>query len=243
MEENAAITECQAEFRKNYSTVDQIFNLYAIVQKCLRKKGQKLYVAFADFRKAFDSVRHDKLLYCSRNQEIKGKCFGALSAMYNSLLSCIRANCKYSEFFECPVGVRQGCVLSPSLFSLFINQLENHVTAKGRHGIQLVPGVMELFILLFADDVALLWTPTGLQNQLDCLKTCCQEMKMEVNKDKTKIMVFRKEGFLAKHEKWFYNETRLEVVNNYCYIGFSFTTKLSCKQGTAAKGKKSGNMS
>ena len=103
-----------------YSTVDQIVNLYAIVQKCLRKKGQKLYVAFVDFRKAFDSVRHDKLLYCSRNQEIKGKCFGALRAMHNSLLSCIRANCKYSEFFECPVGVRQGCVLSPSLFSFLM---------------------------------------------------------------------------------------------------------------------------
>ena len=65
-------------------SVDQIFNLYAIVQKCLRKKGQKLYVAFVDFRKAFDSVRHDKLLDCIRNQGIKGKFFGALRAMYNS---------------------------------------------------------------------------------------------------------------------------------------------------------------
>ena len=65
-------------------------------------------------------------------------------------------------------------------------------------------------------------------------------MKMEVNKDKTKIMVFRKGGVLAKHEKWFYNDTRLEVVNKYCYLGFNFTMKLSCKQGTnhsAAKGK------
>ena len=68
------ITECQSGFRKKYSTVDQIFNLYAIVQKCLRKKGQKLYVAFVDFRKAFDSVRHDKLLDCIRNQGNRG-CF------------------------------------------------------------------------------------------------------------------------------------------------------------------------
>ena len=56
LEENAPITVCQAGFRKNYSTVDRIFNLYAIVQKCLRKKGQKLCVAFVDFRKAFDFV-------------------------------------------------------------------------------------------------------------------------------------------------------------------------------------------
>ena len=202
LEENAAITECQSGFRKNYSTVDQTFNLYATVKKCLRKKGQKLYVAFVDFWKAFDSVRHDELSDCIKNQRIKGKFFGALRAMYNSLLSCIRANCKYSEFFECPVGVRQGCVLSPTLFSLFINQPANHVTAKARHGIQLVPGVMELFILLFADDVALLsTTATGLQNQIVYLITCCQEMKMEVNKDKAKIMVSRKGGFLAKHEK------------------------------------------
>ena len=52
----------QAGFRRNYSTTDQIFNLYAIAQNCLNKKGQKLYVAFVDFKKAFDSVHHDKLL-------------------------------------------------------------------------------------------------------------------------------------------------------------------------------------
>ena len=64
---------------------------------------------------------------------------------------------------------------------------------------------------------------------------------MEVNKDKTKIMAFRKGGYLTKREKWFYNDTRLKVVNKYCCLGFSFTTKLSCKHGTdylAAIGKK-----
>ena len=72
LEENATVTECQAGFYKNYSTVDQTFNICAIVQKCLKKNGQKLYVTFVDFRKAFDSVRHDKRLDCIRNQGIKG---------------------------------------------------------------------------------------------------------------------------------------------------------------------------
>ena len=75
---------------------------------------------------------------------------------------CIKASCKCSEFFKSPVGVREGFVLSPTLFSLFISQLAEYVKEKGRHGIQLVPGVRELFILLFADDVALLSEPVRL---------------------------------------------------------------------------------
>ena len=51
---------------------DQIFNLYAIAQEYLRKKGQKLYVVFIDFRKAFNSVRYNKHLDCTGNQGIRG---------------------------------------------------------------------------------------------------------------------------------------------------------------------------
>lgn len=242
LEENNKIVEQQAGFRRNYSTTDQIFNLYAIVQKCLTKKGQKLYVAFVDFRKAFDSVQHNKLLETLQTEGIRGRLFKAIKAMYNSLISCVRANGVFSEFFECPVGVRQGCVLSPTLFSLFINQLANHISGTGRHGVQLLPGLVELFILLFADDVALLaTTPFGLQNQLNVLFECCSKLKMEVNKDKTKVMVFRKGGYLSRNEKWYYDGRGLEVVNSYCYLGFTFTTTLSPKQGTdllVTKGKK-----
>ena len=242
LENNHLICENQAGFRKKYSTIDQIFNLYAIVQKCMSRTGKKLYVAFVDFKKAFDSVRHDKLLEYIRKQGVKGKFFASLSAMYDSLLSCIRVNGQLSEFFECPVGVRQGCVLSPTLFSMFINQLADHMNERGRHGVQLLPDIMEIFILLFADDVALLsTTPAGLQNQLNILQTCCENMQLNVNIDKTKVMVFRKGGFLAKHEQWYFNGTKLEVVNKYCYLGFNFTTKISAKIGTehlVTKGKR-----
>jgi hypothetical protein len=242
LDTNSVITECQAGFRKCYSTTDQIFNLNAIVQKTLSRKGKKLYVAFVDFKKAFDSVRRNKLFECLLKTGIKGRFFDALRGMYSSLVSCIRANGMCSEFFECPIGVRQGCVLSPSLFSIFINQLANHMKDGGRHGIQMLPGLLELFILLFADDVALLaTTPVGLQNQLNILEKCCTEMQLEVNIQKTKIMVFRKGGILGKHEVWYYKKKRVEVVNRYCYLGYIFTPSGSPKIGTShlvTKGKK-----
>ena len=76
--ENTAITECHVGIY--HSAVDQIFNLYAIVQNCFKKKAQKLYVSFVDFRKAFNSVRHDKHLDSVKYQRIRGKLSGALMA-------------------------------------------------------------------------------------------------------------------------------------------------------------------
>ena len=242
LEESKNISENQAGFRKDYSTIDQIFTLYGVVQKCLTKKKGKLYVAFIDFHKAFDSVNHSKLFEILQSKGIRGKFFATLKSMYNGLLSCVRVNGSYSEFFDCPVGVRQGCVMSPTLFCLFIDQLANFIDANGVHGVQLMPSIVELFILLFADDIVLMsTTPGGLQSQLNALQTCCKNFYLKVNTDKTKVMVFRKGGYLGKCEKWFFEGRQLDVVNKYCYLGFNFTTMLSGKIGVTdlvVKGKK-----
>lgn len=125
---------------------------------------------------------------------------------------------------------------------MFINEIANHINECGVHGVQLLPNLLELFILLFADDIALIsTTPGGLQAQLDSLKVCCDRLELNVNKDKTKIMVFRKGGFLGRREKWVFNGNELEVVNKYCYLGYNFTTMLSFNLGTdhlVSKGKK-----
>ena len=132
--------------------------------------------------------------------------------------------------------------MSPTLFSLFINELAIHINEAGSHGFQMLPTLIELFLLLFTDDVALLSTTVrGLQVQLNAWSECCKKLNLFVNKEKTKIMVFRKGGFLGLRERWFYEGERLEVVNSYCYLGFLFTTKLSVKLGTSqlvTKGKK-----
>ena len=90
----------------------------------------------------------------------------AIKAIYEKVLSCVRMSNEFTDMFECPRGLRQGCVLSPTLFSVIINELDN-----GKHGVQLLPRLIQLFILLFADGLALLsCSPTGLQTQLDCLQ-------------------------------------------------------------------------
>jgi len=66
-------------------------------------------------------------------------------------------------------------------------------------------------------------------------------MKLNVNVEKTKIMVFRKGGHLGRREQWVFGDKKLDVVNNYCYLGFNFTTMASTKKGTehlVIKGKK-----
>ena len=62
------------------------------------KKGHQLYVAFVDFKKAFDSVHHGKLLEPLQEEGIKGRCHYAMKAVYDSLLSCVRVNGDYSDY-------------------------------------------------------------------------------------------------------------------------------------------------
>ena len=84
-------------------------------------------------------------------------------------------------------------------------------------------------------------TPQGLQNQLNILLETCLHLGLEINISKTKVMVFRKGGFLSRNEKWFIGNEQLEIVNKYVYLGFTFTTTMSVTQSSkqlALKGKK-----
>eukprot|EP00745_Piridium_sociabile_P044188 TRINITY_DN9210_c0_g1_i1.p1 TRINITY_DN9210_c0_g1~~TRINITY_DN9210_c0_g1_i1.p1 ORF type:complete len:408 (+),score=9.52 TRINITY_DN9210_c0_g1_i1:2081-3304(+) len=106
----------------------------------------------------------------------------------------------------------------------------------------MIPGAVEIFLMLFADDVILLSsTVVGLQNQLNVLKHEADRLFLKVNLDKTNVMVFRKGGHLSRHEKWHYGTDEINVTNRYKYLGVLFTTKLSMKstvEEVCRKGKK-----
>ena len=221
------IVEEQAGFRKGYSTVDNIFVLHGIVEKYLSQK-KKLYAAFIDFRKAFDSVNRSSLWIVLEKYGFTGKICKVLRSMYENVQCCIRSGNVTSDFFPCFRGLKQGCKCSPKIFSIVINTLASEVKDKCKHGIQLMPNTPEISILLFADDIVLLsGTVIGLQNQIDTLQLASSRLGLEVNLQKTKVMIFRKGGHIAAHERWFINGNVLEVVNDYKYLGYKFTTKMS----------------
>ena len=225
---NSVITDAQAGFRRNHSTIDHIFALYACIEKQFSRNA-KLYVAFVDFYKAFDTICHSTLWMVLSRTGVQGRMLNMLRGMYQSVKSCVRCSGgEFTDYFECLQGLKQGCLCSPILFSYFINQLANDIIEGGSHGIQLLPNQIELFLMLFADDLALMSsTVAGLQNQLNLLGESSQKLGLKVSTEKTKIVVFRKGGHLGVGEQWHLDGKNIEVVGKYKYLGLNLSTMLS----------------
>ena len=197
------------------------------------KKSGKLYVCFVDFQKAFDTINSSVLWNVLRKTGVGGKLLTMLQIMYARLRSGVRCPNNLTEFFDCPSGVRQGCVLSPTLFSFRINELALEMAQNGMHGVQLIPDAIQVLLMLFADDVFLTsYCVRRLQKEMDVLKEFADNLYMTVNLTKTKIVIFRKGGFISAKEVCWCGANTIEDVNRYKYLGLHFTTKLSLTQMT-----------
>ena len=225
-EENGVIGEEQAGFRRNYSTADNVFILHSVINKYL-SRHKKLYVAFVDFSKAFDTVSRHALWGILAQYGIQGRMGNMLKAIYACVKCCVKCDGAVTDFFICQNGLKQGCKLSPFLFSLLMTSLAKEIREKGKHGVQLIANGIELFVLLFADDVVLLSdTVPGLQNQINSLETAAGRLGLRANTQKTKVMSFRLGGHMARHEVWYLYGQKLDVVSAYRYLGVTLSTKL-----------------
>ena len=116
------IAEAQAGFREDHSTVDNAFISRAVIEKYLSRKGLKLYTAFVDLPKAFDSVSRNKLWFVMKQAGIKGKLLQIVHYMYDSVKICVRNDREVSDFFVSRNGLKQGCVFV-CLLKNFMKQL------------------------------------------------------------------------------------------------------------------------
>jgi len=116
------IAKDQAGFREVRSTVEHIFNLRILCEK-YRQHQQDLYHVFIDFKKSFDRVWHAALLDTIRLYNITPTLVRTIQQLYERASSAVLFNGHIGEWFRTTVGVRQGCLLSPSLFNVFLERI------------------------------------------------------------------------------------------------------------------------
>ena len=157
------LNENQAGFRSGYSTTDHIFTLH-ILSEILKHNKKKLFCSFIDFSKAFDSVWRLGLWMKLLSNNINGKIFRIINNMYKDIKSCVMHSGEQSCFFKSQIGVRQGENLSPILFSLFLNDLEDYMSSNGCNGFEFnmednqLNAYLKLMVLLYADDTVIFGT-------------------------------------------------------------------------------------
>ena len=98
------LCEEQAGFRKKYGTTDHIFNLKCIIDLYLFR-GKKLFCAFIDYKKAFDSVNRSFLWQKLLTHHVDGKMFKIIHSLYANAKSCVQMGHAKSESFVSNVGV------------------------------------------------------------------------------------------------------------------------------------------
>ena len=141
------IAEEQTGFRPGRSTTEQIFNPRILCERYLHHQ-QDLYHVFIDFKKAFDRVWHAALWETMRLYNINTNLINEIRNLYYKATSAVCFNGSTGDRFRTTVGVRQGWVLSPTLFNIFLERiiadaLENHkstVSIGGRTISNLRPG-------------------------------------------------------------------------------------------------------
>ena len=214
--------EAQAGFRKHMGTVDNIFVLNGLITHCINE-NKYLYCCFVDFTKAFDYIDRDILWYKLIKIGVRGQMLNIIRSIYNSVKSRVKCNNTLSETFSCNMGVRQGECLSPFLFAMYINDMEQDLENNGVNGIDV--GMFKLLLLLYADDIVLFGnTSEELQKSLDVLEEYCDRWRLTVNTSKTKILIFRKGGRLSGDLQFKYKGNAIEIVKKFCYLGIVFTS-------------------
>ena len=187
IDQNNIIRSEQAGFRKHRSTEDQIIKIQQQVTNGFNSRGKKskrTLMVLVDFSKAFDTVWRKRLI----RKMIDLNFPRCMTKWIHSFLTGRTARVKYDNSYSkrkpLEEGVPQGGVLSPNLFTIYINDMLN----------ELEPDIQAS---LFADDLAI-WTQNEdksvckekLQMALDQLTKWAKDNRMKINESKTEQILF-----------------------------------------------------
>ena len=238
---NNILAEEQNGFRSERSCMDHVNALVNMIEtrKILK---QNTFAAFIDFEKAYDHIDRQLLWKKLENIGLHGNIMCTLRGLYTDVSCCVQVNGSKSNWFDVNTGLKQGCLLSPLLFNLYINDLVDSINSNCK-GIPF--GDEKVCILLYADDSVLVaQNEAELQCMLNILGNWCKKWKVKVNSGKSEIVHFRRKSVFCTNVKFQVSNLTLKVVNQYKYLGlvlnefldFKVTAEIVAKSANRALG-------
>jgi len=221
LNKNYLINKNQSGFCKNRSCLDNATRLYYEVSNSL-KSGSCTIAIFLDLQKAFDLVWIEGLLLKLLTFNINGNMAKFINKFLNNRTSYVKIGNSFSDVFSPVNGIPQGCVLSPLLFKLFINDFPtlNNSTSSS----------------LFADDSSIWRSGSSpldmgiiLQKDLIIIENWCKEWGITINSSKTIAILFTKKRNI-KYPDLSINNNLIPFVSSYNFLGFIFDEHLTWKE-------------
>ena len=225
LEKNQILADEQNGFRAGRSCIDHLFVLCTLVRN-RKSMGKDSFLCFIDYKKAFDSVERNLLLFKLLDIGVSGHMYSAIASLYTNPKSRVILQDYSTDYFNCPIGVKQGDCLSPTLFAIFINDLAHNIKESGI-GIEFeaedLAGNMEtvvISILMYADDVVLFAkNELDMQSLLDIVQVWCENWRLEVNLAKTNILHIREKRKSQSNYMFIFNKRPVPYCKSYKYLG------------------------
>lgn len=112
------VPESQCGFRKERGCVDMIFAARQLIEKCY-EHDESLFILFIDLRKAYDSVPRSALWRVLENYGVPPMMLSVIKSFHHDMTAVVRVDKVLTDPFGVNCGLRQGCTLAPTLFSMY----------------------------------------------------------------------------------------------------------------------------
>lgn len=209
------ITNTQFGFRNGLGTREALFSVQVLIQRC-RDTNCDVYACFVDFEKAFDKVKHDKMIDILKKTEIDESDIRIIENLYWGQKAAVRVEDRLTDEINIRRGVRQGCVLSPLLFNVYSEELFAEAFEELSEGISI--NGEHINNIRYADDTILLAdTLEGMRTMLELLAQHGSEYGLNLNASKTKYMIISKSNH--DNQQLVINNKKIQRVNHITYLG------------------------
>ena len=230
------LPESQCGFRKGRGTVDMIFAARQLQEKC-QEQNKALYSTFVDLTKAFDTVSREGLWKIMAKFGCPARFIAIVRQFHEGMMARVLDDGDTSNDFAVTNGVKQGCVLAPTLFSMVFSAMLNDAFSDetgiplnyrtdgklfNQRRLQAITKVKSTVIrdFLFADDCALnALTEQDMQTTVDKFSTACDNFGLTISTKKTEVMHQPAPGMPYGKPSISVKGKELTVVDKFTYLG------------------------